>query len=278
MATTDITLAIPCYNAVDSIGRVFDAVDDLTVRPDAVLCVDGESDDGTREVVRDHPTARLVRQEDHGGTGVADARNVALSLTETSLVGFLDADAAPHPEWLETLTRVLDEKDVAAAGGLPVEVVTTRADRWRKWHLGLNFGDHRGYVHGIAGNNGLFRTAALRDVGGWRTDVGASEDLELCERLVAADYDIYYTSDAVVDHIRTDTPESVLDTVWNYHFTGGDEPTSAASLLPRFLLHGGKCAKYVLWDVENRNWGIIPVTLRLPLVHARRDIRHLRGK
>lgn len=275
MEAGDITLAVPSYNAADTLDTVLDAVNGLSVTPKTILCIDGDSDDGTRRIVRRYPSARLVEQEAYGGTGIGDARNLALRLTNTPFLAFLDADAAPRPGWLGTLREMIDEKDVAVIGGLPVEAVSTRADRWRTSHLGLNFGDDTGYVHGIAGNNGLFRTAALRDVGGWRTDVGASEDLEICERLVDADYRIYYTNRAVVDHIRTDTPASVLETVWNYHFTGGDEPSSVLSLLPRFAFHGGKCAKYVLWDVRNRHWGNLPVTLRLPLVHARCDLRYL---
>ena len=269
----DITLAIISRNAEDTLPRVLDAVDNLTLTPETVLCVDGNSTDATPEIIENHPSAELVRQREGGRS---TARNIAVDRTTTPLLAFLDADAAPKPDWLEVLNKLLHKKEVAAIGGLVMERISTISDGWRYKHLGLNFGRNVGYVDGVAANNVLFRISALRDVGEWRGHV--SEDLDMCNRLIEAGYRIYYTDEAVVDHIRTDTPESVLGTVWDYHFTDGDEPESVTDIPRRFFLHVAKTGLYAFQDIQRGTWDLLPVTLQLPYVHTRRDIEYLRSQ
>jgi glycosyltransferase involved in cell wall biosynthesis len=79
-----------------------------------VIVVDDGSTDGTRDLVRRHPRARLIEIE-HGGLSVA--RNRGMEEARGDLVVYLDSDAYPPPEWPYYLALGLDGRDVAGVGG-----------------------------------------------------------------------------------------------------------------------------------------------------------------
>lgn len=81
-----VTVVIPTLNEAEGIGLVLDELLGLGVRN--ILVVDGRSDDGTVEVVRERGV-RLVFQR---GRGKADAVLEGLRLADTEFVLFMDGD------------------------------------------------------------------------------------------------------------------------------------------------------------------------------------------
>lgn len=91
-----------------------DALDSLRAQTEsrwrAVLVDDGSVDDTGAvfaQAVRDDPRFRMLRHDTSRGLGAA--RNAALDLVDTPLVGFLDADDQFTPRALERLTGTLAE-------------------------------------------------------------------------------------------------------------------------------------------------------------------------
>lgn len=179
------------------------------------------------------PVASIYRAPNHdlvvidkANGGKADALNAALSFTEKSLFCAIDADSlmergalkqVVEPFLTAPTTTVATGGTVRIANGISFErgepeAVTlppTRLGRFqvveylRAFFLGRTGLDRIGSLLIISGSFGLFRTDALRDIGGYDT-TSVTEDMELVVRLhrhfieTGQDYDVTFLSYPVV--------------------------------------------------------------------------------
>lgn len=99
-----VTVIVPAYKAVVTIGQALRSIAAQTVKPDAVIVVDDGSPDDTAEAVEALRSEMigidltLIRQENKGAGA---ARNRALFAATTPLVAFLDSDDRWSPTKLE---------------------------------------------------------------------------------------------------------------------------------------------------------------------------------
>lgn len=206
-----VTVVIPTRNRgwliADAIRSVL-ALD----RPDLqVLVIDQSTDDLTR---------RLIEGEAHGDerltvvpsntVGVSAARNLAVSLTRSDIVAFIDDDCWVEPGWLDAMMAEFDDPRVVAVYGRVVPPGFTHRNgtevafkdsgrreqfegRTPPWHVG----------HGAS--RALRRSAVVK-AGGFDTRLGpggtfgACEDLDIAYRLSAAGGRLVYTDLAVSYH------------------------------------------------------------------------------
>src|SRR5580704_18751869 len=210
-----ITAVICTYNRFDQAIRAIQTLIHQTLTPARyrILVVETLPSDGRltsylTELSAGVIDARVITQP---AAGVSHARNTALRACETDLIAFLDDDALAAPSWLEKLVAVFEEggEIVGAAGGrvtcgfarpnwlsedlLPLVSILDLGPqlievRPRQWLVGANI---------------AFRTTAIRDLGGFRTDLGQSgqiwvgnEEIELCNRLRKKGLRIFYTPEA----------------------------------------------------------------------------------
>lgn len=96
---TTVSAIVPTYNRADTLPRALTSIFDQTRVPDEIIVVDDGSTDGTADVVRRFPQARLVRLDANGGA--ARARNAGVRLARGTLIAFLDSDDAWSPRKLE---------------------------------------------------------------------------------------------------------------------------------------------------------------------------------
>ena len=115
-----ISAVIPCYNAQAFVGEAIDSVLAQTRAPDEIVVIDDGSTDASAEVVRGYGArVRLVAQNN---SGIAAARNQALSNASGDWIAFLDADDVwPHDSlasrvaaleadaWLDYVTGLTEE-------------------------------------------------------------------------------------------------------------------------------------------------------------------------
>jgi len=267
-----ITLGIPCYQEEAQMAETLSVVSNFADSLARVIVVDDGSTDRTLEIAQGFPFVDALSHDENRGRGAA--RNTILSATSTPLLASIDADIRPREGWLSALRETMADTGAAAVGGNVVIPGESPADRWRRTRLRVNDFETRGQVSYLAGGNALFDVAALRAVDGWPA-LQSTEDRRVSARLREAGYSLYYTPEAVVDHVGEATPKSVLRNLWRWHFESRNEPQSLLDVSLRTANHAGKGAYYVAEDVLRRRWWAIPITARLPIEFTREDLDRL---
>jgi len=163
------------------------------------------------------PPVRVISNRFAGRLG--SARNTAVERVRSTVIAFLDDDAAAEPTWLETLLRVYAEDlDAVAVGGAPMPDHEGERPGWFPHEFDWVFGCHYAFlpetrqpVRHLIGANMSVRTSALRAVGGFHSDT--HDDMDLSHRIAAAHGPaaVLYEPAARVRHVVH--PERLT---WNY--------------------------------------------------------------
>lgn len=109
-----VSIVIPVYNEIDTIGACLDSIAAQTVQPHEVIVVDNNSTDGTLAVVSRYPFVKIIREERQG---VVYARNTGFDAARGDIIGRIDADSVLAPNWVATLQRIFQEQQVDAVSG-----------------------------------------------------------------------------------------------------------------------------------------------------------------
>lgn len=208
------SLIIPTLNAAGQIQTLLQAVSRQTIKPDEILVVDSQSDDGTADLAHELGSRVVSIQRhafDHGGT-----RDMALRMTSGDVVIFMTQDALPADErCFAKLLEPLKEPAVAAVGGRQIAYPNARpyekavrAHNYpvedRRWtqedvpSLGV-----RAYL--ISDVLAAYRREAYLAVGGFDCPVMTNEDMLMAQRLLAAGYTLAYSGQAAVLHSHSFT-------------------------------------------------------------------------
>lgn len=182
----------------------------------------GATADFTRQTYGDSARVRYVREE---RPGLAMAHNRGLLEVKAPLVAFTDDDVLVDRLWLAELVKAFDvAENVACVTGMiyPAEL-ETRAQLWFEQYGGFNKGltrcifdlaEHRPtnplypYTAGMFGSgaNMAFRTAVLRQIGGFDPALGTGtaalggDDLAAFFEIITRGYKLVYEPAAMVHH------------------------------------------------------------------------------
>lgn len=179
-----IGVVIPCYRQAHFLAEAIDSVLAQSRVPDEVIVVDDGSPDDVAAVVDAYPTVRCIAQENRG---LSEARNAGLRACSSEYIVFLDSDDRLLPNALETGADALDACEPCAfAWGfnrpmdergelLPLPPTSYQGDTTYADLLERNI---VGAPVGV-----IFRTAHLRAVGGFSSDLKNLEDYELYLRM-----------------------------------------------------------------------------------------------
>jgi O-antigen biosynthesis protein len=206
--------------------------------PDIVVAAEGIARQSRRPnevvLVIDHNEALLVRAQadlpaiipevrvlaNAGERGLSGARNTAIEATTSSLLAFLDDDAAPQPEWLLELLAPFDDPAVLATGGRAIAAWPTSRPRWFAaefdWVVGscyVGMPTTTSVVRNVIGCSMAFRAEVFKLVGTFTEGIGrvgriplGCEETELCIRITQADpaAQIIYAPASIVHHRVSD--------------------------------------------------------------------------
>ena len=109
-----VSIVIPAYNEVDQIGRCLEAIADQTSKPDQVIVVDNNSNDGTAAIATRFPFVTVVCEKRQG---VVHARNTGFDMACGDIIGRVDADTIVAPDWVATTRRIFANSNVGAVSG-----------------------------------------------------------------------------------------------------------------------------------------------------------------
>jgi len=213
----DITVAVVAYNAAGCIRPCLESLRRQTPHGGAteILVVDGCSNDGTPEIVREFGGG--VRLIENPGRTIASNRNVALREARHPFIAFTDADCVAPPHWLSALERGWTETAAAdpRTAGVGGGNVAPTADSPFLVALGIalnSFLGSLGSVQGrvleerrpvasLAGLNVLYARAALEAAGGFDEALAnMCEDTDINYRLTRKGSALYFIPGAEVQH------------------------------------------------------------------------------
>jgi rhamnosyltransferase len=204
-----VVLVIPVLNPGPAAATLVDAIAAQTRRPDSVLVLDSESNDGwidefTRLGALIHPVKR--REFDHGGT-----RNLAFSLVDGDIYLFLTQDARPDSR--DAFARLLDAFDdpgvgVAYGRQLPNGDATPFAAHARLFNYPPAAARRTaadiptlGIKAAFCSNSfAAYRREALAGVGGFPVNQLFGEDTFATAKMLRLRWTVAYVADAAVEH------------------------------------------------------------------------------
>ncbi len=202
---TKIDIVMWTLNGEPTLAKCFGSIEKAV--PTEAIChryvVDGGSTDSTREIAERFGWT-LVRALQRG---IPYQANQALGLVDTELFASFEQDIGVNPAWFNAvLTALLSDPQVAVAQGL-------RAASGSRY---LEAIDDYGVRHGLVPrwiysiDNNLYRTTALRSVGGFPPDCAMSADGAMRNNLfkngwkwrVCRDVVSLHYRDSFVKHLR----------------------------------------------------------------------------
>lgn len=196
LKTAPVTVIVPAFNEAATLAETILSLQAQTLPPAEIIVVDDCSTDGTGDAARVLGVT-VVRPPANTGSK-AGAQTFVLSLVRTPFTIALDADTTLAPDAIEKLLPAFDAPSVAAACGsvLPRRIRSVwERGRYVEYLFAFTFykqvQDQYGAPLISSGCFSMYRTEALRAVGGWRTRTLA-EDMDLTWTLYQAGYAVRF--------------------------------------------------------------------------------------
>ena len=169
---------------------------------DKVVYADSNSSDGSRDIARALGASVILLDESAPHTA-ARGRREGLSLLldlhpECEFVQFVDGDCLVDPNWMDTALTFLGANSKVAA------VCGRRREQWPQSSVYNHLCDDEwntpvGEAE-ACGGDAMMRVRALEEVGGFRADLRAGEEPELCTRLRRAGWKVWRLDAPMTEH------------------------------------------------------------------------------
>ncbi|MFQ5923280.1 MAG: glycosyltransferase family 2 protein [Anaerolineales bacterium] len=192
-----VSIVIPCLNEAATIGYLLEALQDQgwPIAHSEVIIVDGQSEDGTRELVTDFASRHnemTVRIVDNPARSIPRALNLGISAATGRFIIRLDAHSVPASDYVERCVATLERTAAANVGG--VWDIQPSADTWTARAIAaaaahpLGAGDARYRTGGPEGEAdtvpfGAFDREWLERIGPFNENLLTNEDYEYNLRL-----------------------------------------------------------------------------------------------
>jgi len=221
VSQSDVSVIVTVKNEASAIHGLLDSLRSQTIPPSEVVIVDGGSTDGTVQRIESYrprlPLQLLIRE----GTNISQGRNEAIRAARGQIIASTDAGVRLVPNWLEELTRPLQEDaslDVVSGFFLPdPQTVFERAMGATVLPVESDVDPQRFLP---SSRSVAFRRGAWQEVGGYPEWLDFCEDLVFDLALRRAGRRFHFAPQAVA-HFR---PRGNLGAFGRqyYHYARGD--------------------------------------------------------
>ncbi len=178
-----ISVIIPTFNEQKDIENCLLSLKSQTYKPLEIIAVDDGSRDRTVKIMKNFKGVKLLRQS-HKGPG--SARNKGALKAKGEIFVFVDADMTFDKRFIDKLTKPIREKKVIGTFSKN-EFVSNSENRWaRNWSINQNWQEGRMHTKKHPNQQDVFRAIRadkFRDVGGFDTKVGYTDDWSLANKL-----------------------------------------------------------------------------------------------
>lgn len=196
-----VTVIVPAYNEAATLAETIASLKAQTRLPAEIIVVDDCSTDATATIASELGVT-VIRPPRNTGSK-AGAQSFALELVRTKYTIAIDADTTLAPGAIECLLEAFEDRKVAAACGtvLPRHVRSLwERGRYVEYLFAFSYykrvQDHYGAPLISSGCFSMYRTAVLRDVGGWSNRTLA-EDMDLTWTLYRRGNAVRFVPEAV---------------------------------------------------------------------------------
>jgi glycosyltransferase involved in cell wall biosynthesis len=240
-----VTVIVPARNEREAIRRCLDSIRAQTETRLQIIVVDGCSEDGTDELVKEcaeeDPRVELLVNPQRT---VPFALNIALAAARAPLLVRVDAHATVPPEYVARAAQLLETGEWGAVGGLKRGIGRTAQGRAVAAAMASRLGVGGSYYH--YGDRprevehvpfGAYPARVAREVGGWGEEFTVNQDFEFDHRVRAAGHRILFDPALVIDW---ECRQSVRDLFRQYRRYGRGKVKVAlrhpSSVSPRHLV------------------------------------------
>ncbi|WP_420957126.1 glycosyltransferase [Burkholderia gladioli] len=207
---TTVSIIICTYNRADLLERCLDYLQYQTNQNFEVVVVNGPSNDGTDAVLERYKDR--IKIGSNPQRNLAISRNIGIDLADGDLLAFIDDDALPFDDWVETLLEEFNRRPLTlgALGGPAYYAGTLR---YQSEDIGINkFAEAKvnidsreigenGWERSLLGTNTCFSAEAVRAVNGFDEQFDYFlDESELCFRMRQAGYLVAYRPDLHLRH------------------------------------------------------------------------------
>jgi len=219
-----VSVVVPCRNERQYIGRCVHALLEGTEPDIEIVVVDGESDDGTRDLLRALAAedGRVVILDNRDRSTPA-ALNKGVRHARGEYIAILGAHSEPRPDWIErNLAALLRHPQAAAVGGVLETVGESSVGRAAAAVLRSRFGvgTARFRTGGPAGEVdtvafGCYRRHAFRE-GLFDPELTTNQDDEFNTRLVARGERLFFDPSVVCKYHSRSSWRGLVRQYWRY--------------------------------------------------------------
>jgi cellulose synthase/poly-beta-1,6-N-acetylglucosamine synthase-like glycosyltransferase len=229
-----VTVVIPARNEAANIGPLLDTVLDQSWAQLQVLVIDGDSEDGTDEVVERYASedarVELIRNPDRV---IPIAMNLAADRARSRFLVRVDAHCRIPPDYVEKVVTHLQSGKWGGVGGRKNGRGRTPAGRAIAAAMGSRFGQGNSVYHyGTEAQTvdhipfGAYPLAVIRDLGGWSETQLVNEDFEFDYRVRRSGRELLFDPAIEIDW---DCRQSVGDLYRQYRRYGSGKVQTLVS-------------------------------------------------
>jgi glycosyltransferase involved in cell wall biosynthesis len=177
------------YNTERYLADSMDSIFSQSFKDWELICVDDGSSDRSLEILRRYERADArVRVITRPNTGVTRARNDGIAIARGRYIAVMDSDDVALPERLQRQVDYMEAQPQCVGLGAAVRVVGPDVmqigDEPKPWdHETIDRQTLAGSGAIIREPVAIFRTEAIRKLGGYREEIFAQQDLDLYLRL-----------------------------------------------------------------------------------------------
>ncbi len=213
----EISIIIPTFKRLDCLTRLLDSLRSQNAGKEEyeIIVVDNAPEERVNEVIKlcdEHAYSALdLRYISHPTVGVSSARNRGVDVSRAELIGFLDDDSLPYPDWVETVQRLFSDTNADILGGPTQPYYMVAKPKWfRDRYLVSSQGEKACWLVGnkaVTGANMAWRKRVILDLGGFSTAYGYvgtkkvfGDETELNLRARQAGYTTWYDPSLMIEH------------------------------------------------------------------------------
>jgi len=193
MNTPAVTVLMPVFNGERFLREAVESILNQSFTDFEFLIIDDASSDGTPDILKEYAgrDSRLRLERNEWNLQIAATLNKGLALAAAPLIARMDADDIALPDRFERqITRFAAQPALTAIGGSVCFITETGEPTGRR----LDYPeDHQAIVkalwaheRNLAHPTVMFRTEAVKYVGGYRPLIAYAEDYDLWFRLSEA--------------------------------------------------------------------------------------------